>query len=65
METSTMLESIPLVYTKLAAARHAQEGQALVEYALILGLVAVICAAALSAVGTSVVGLLSQVAAGF
>jgi pilus assembly protein Flp/PilA len=38
-----------------------EEGQALVEYALILGLIAVVAVALLSALGTDIVGLLSRV----
>jgi Flp pilus assembly pilin Flp len=40
-------------------------GQALVEYALILMLVAIVAFAALEAIGTSVAGALSDAAAGF
>jgi pilus assembly protein Flp/PilA len=39
----------------------AEEGQALVEYALILGLIAVAAVAILSALGTDIQGLLSRV----
>jgi Flp pilus assembly pilin Flp len=39
----------------------AEEGQALVEYALILGLIAVTAVALLSALGTDVQGLLSRI----
>jgi pilus assembly protein Flp/PilA len=38
-----------------------EEGQALVEYALILGLIAVAAVAILSALGTDINGLLSRV----
>ena len=40
-----------------------EEGQALVEYALILGLVAVVAIGALTTLGTSVTAVLSQIAA--
>jgi Flp pilus assembly pilin Flp len=40
-----------------------EEGQALVEYALILGLVAVVGIAMLSAIGTSITSLLQAVTA--
>jgi pilus assembly protein Flp/PilA len=43
--------------------RSGEEGQALVEYALILSLIAVVCIAALTAVGTSVQNILNQIAA--
>jgi Flp pilus assembly pilin Flp len=39
----------------------ADEGQALVEYALILGLIAVTAIALLSALGTDIQGLLSRI----
>ena len=39
----------------------AEEGQALVEYALILGLITVAAVAMLSALGTDLQGLLSRV----
>ena len=38
-----------------------QEGQALIEYALILGLIAVLTVGVLQAVGANVSGLLNQV----
>jgi Flp pilus assembly pilin Flp len=41
--------------------RQAEEGQALVEYALILGLVSVVAIALLSAVGTDITSLLARV----
>jgi pilus assembly protein Flp/PilA len=39
-----------------------EEGQALVEYGLILALVAVVCIAALQALGTNVAGQLNAIA---
>ena len=42
--------------------RHREEGQALVEYALILGLIAVVAVAALQLLGTNVTAMLNQVA---
>jgi pilus assembly protein Flp/PilA len=39
-----------------------EEGQALVEYALILGLVAVVAIGALTLLGTNVTAVLSQIA---
>jgi Flp pilus assembly pilin Flp len=41
-----------------------QEGQVLIEYALILGLVAVLTIGALQATGVNVSGLLNQIATG-
>jgi pilus assembly protein Flp/PilA len=42
--------------------RQDEEGQALVEYALILGLIAVVCIGALTALGTNVNSVLSFIA---
>lgn len=39
-----------------------EEGQALVEYVLIISLVAVVCIAALSGLATSIIGKLNEVA---
>jgi len=44
-----------------ALRRPGEEGQALVEYVLILGLISIVAVALLTAVGTSVVDLLSRV----
>ena len=40
-----------------------EEGQALTEYGLILALIAVVCIAALTLTGTSVSGVLNNIAA--
>jgi pilus assembly protein Flp/PilA len=56
-----MLRSI---FRRIAAGRHgirSEEGQALVEYALILGLVSVVAIALLSALGTDITDILSKV----
>jgi Flp pilus assembly pilin Flp len=45
------------------ALRNREEGQALVEYALILSLVSVVAILALKAVGTNVTAILDQIAA--
>jgi Flp pilus assembly pilin Flp len=50
---------INLTFFKRRLAR--EDGQALVEYALILGLISVVAVALLSATGTDLVGLLSRV----
>ena len=47
----------------LHALRNREEGQALVEYGLILGLIAVVCIASLEALGTGVDGLLQDIVA--
>jgi Flp pilus assembly pilin Flp len=41
-----------------------QEGQALIEYALILGLIAVLTIGVLQAMGVNVSGLLNQISSG-
>jgi Flp pilus assembly pilin Flp len=41
-----------------------QEGQVLIEYALILGLIAVVTVGVLQAVGANVSGLLNQISSG-
>jgi pilus assembly protein Flp/PilA len=43
------------------AKMRAEEGQALVEYALIISLIAVVCIAALTATGTSISGMLDKI----
>jgi len=45
-----------------ADVRSRQEGQALIEYALIISLIALIAIAALKTTGTSVSGLLNKIA---
>ena len=57
-----MLKSISLTYTRLAGRAGADDGQALLEYALILGLVSIVCVAALTLLGTGVSSLLGPVA---
>ena len=44
-----------------AAAVSREEGQALVEYVLVLGLISIVTVALMAAVGTSVTDLLSRV----
>jgi pilus assembly protein Flp/PilA len=46
---------------KLAVGARREDGQALVEYALILGLISVVAIALLSAIGTDVSQILSQI----
>jgi pilus assembly protein Flp/PilA len=48
-------------FINLCARAEREEGQALVEYALILGLISVVAIALLSAVGTDVSQILSKV----
>jgi pilus assembly protein Flp/PilA len=47
----------------MARLRDREDGQALVEYALILGLISVVAIALLSAVGTDIKAILSSVTA--
>jgi Flp pilus assembly pilin Flp len=44
---------------------HAEGGQALVEYALIIAFVAIVCAGVLGALGTGVSGIIQQMASAF
>jgi Flp pilus assembly pilin Flp len=47
----------------ISTMRNREEGQALVEYALILSLISVVAIAALTLVGTNVTAILNSVAA--
>ena len=51
------------MFALFLALRNREEGQALVEYGLILGLIAVVCIGTLTALGTGVNDLLSQIEA--
>jgi len=62
----TILRSAPLrTYLLLARLREREEGQALVEYALILFLVSIVSLSILSVLGGHVSSLYSRVAADF
>jgi Flp pilus assembly pilin Flp len=50
-----------IIRTNAWARLRAQEGQALLEYALILGLVSVVTIGVLTALGTNVSGILGKV----
>ena len=50
-----------MLLAKLAVGARREDGQALVEYALILGLISVVAIALLSAIGTDVSQVLSKV----
>jgi Flp pilus assembly pilin Flp len=57
-----MLRSLPIrAYLAVSALRDREEGQALVEYALLLSLIAVVSIGILTALGKSVSGIFSQV----
>jgi pilus assembly protein Flp/PilA len=49
------------VQSSMLTLRNREEGQSLVEYALILALISVVAIAVLTAIGTNVVGKLGQV----
>ena len=49
------------LFVKAVQKARREEGQALVEYALILGLISVVAIALLTAIGTSVSQILSQI----
>jgi pilus assembly protein Flp/PilA len=58
-----MLETIMAsIYNAFASMRDREEGQALVEYALILALVSVVSIAALTLLGGNISNILNQVA---
>jgi pilus assembly protein Flp/PilA len=50
------------MYLWVTSMRDREEGQALVEYALILALVSIVAIAALEALGTNVTGRLQEIA---
>ena len=50
------------VFARFDELKSREDGQALVEYGLILALVAVVCIAALQALGTNVAGQLQAIA---
>jgi Flp pilus assembly pilin Flp len=52
---------LEMIMAYVNSVREREEGQALVEYALILALVSVVAIATLQALGTGIVGQLSQV----
>jgi Flp pilus assembly pilin Flp len=57
-----MLRSLPIrAYLAATALRDREEGQALVEYALLLSLIAVVSIGILTALGKSVSGIFSSV----
>jgi Flp pilus assembly pilin Flp len=59
-------KSLPIrMYLALAALRDGEEGQAMVEYALILALVSVAAVGILSLLGTSVSSIFSEINADF
>jgi Flp pilus assembly pilin Flp len=49
------------VYTHVSALRDREDGQAMVEYALILALVSVVAVAALTPLGTAIANLFTDV----
>ena len=57
-----MLRSLPIrAYLAVVALRDREEGQALVEYALLLALIAVVSIGILTTLGTSVSSIFSKV----
>jgi pilus assembly protein Flp/PilA len=57
-----MLRMYVGLQTWVASMRDREEGQALVEYALIVALIAVVCVAALTALGTNISDKLQGIA---
>jgi Flp pilus assembly pilin Flp len=56
-----MVEKVRIALRAAARRGRRDEGQALVEYTLVLSLICLVCIALLDAVGTSVTDLLSRV----
>lgn len=57
-----MIRSLPIrAYLAVAALRKREEGQALVEYALLLSLIAIVSIAVLTALGTNVSTIFSNI----
>jgi Flp pilus assembly pilin Flp len=56
-----MLQLLPVATLKLRASLKREEGQAMVEYALILGLVSVVAIVSLGLVGTNVNAILDEI----
>jgi Flp pilus assembly pilin Flp len=57
-----MLRSLPIrAYLAVAALRDREEGQALVEYALLLSLIAIVSIAVLGTLGHSVSSIFSKI----
>jgi pilus assembly protein Flp/PilA len=57
-----MIRTLPMrAYLSVLALRDREEGQALVEYALLLSLIAVVSIGVLTALGESVSGIFSSV----
>ena len=57
-----LFRSLPMkAYLALASMRDREEGQALVEYALLLALIAVVSIGVLTSIGTSVSTIFSKV----
>jgi pilus assembly protein Flp/PilA len=58
----TPREFDPLLSRRSTAAPEGEEGQGLAEYGLILALIAVVCVAAVTALGGTISGLLTSLA---
>lgn len=56
-----MSNLINMMFIRLAELREREEGQALVEYGLIISLVAVVCIVGLTALGGNINGLLNGI----
>ena len=58
-----MLTKINEFVLRLVARVRSEEGQALAEYGLVIGLVAVVCIAVLTALGLAIFGVLADITA--
>ena len=57
----SMVNKLVLAYPGLRARTRNEDGQALVEYALIVSLIAIAAVAILQATGTSIVGIFTSI----
>jgi Flp pilus assembly pilin Flp len=53
---------LAIAYAELKSGARREEGQALIEYALIISLIALVAIGALSTTGTSIQGILNKIA---
>jgi pilus assembly protein Flp/PilA len=59
--TTNMLSFLIGLQTRISSVLHREEGQALVEYGLILFLISVVCILALTTLGSDIKGILEKI----